>query len=340
MHIHFDNIIFNLQRSGGASVYWHEMTTRIAENSFCKTTYTVGNKFSRFLPVLSTADIFHSSHFRYSFPRRAKIVVTIHDVTYERGLNKTSSLGQFLNIWERKQAIDKADSIICISESTKKEMLAIYPNASKKPIHVIHHGVSFSPNDNTDISMSPRLSAILPCPHKFVLFVGVRTFYKNFTNALFGFAYSSLPVQGYRLICTGRKFEQEELKLIDKLKLTNQVFVVDYATKKELQYLYRNAFALTYTSTYEGFGLPPLEAMSFGCPVIASNTSSMPEIIGDGGILIDQIEQYENVSQALDTLLDNNLRTELITRGFKRSQLFSWEKCAVQHMEVYQSLLK
>ena len=301
--------------------------------------YTTGHKLTRALSVPSIADIFHSSHFRIPFSHKAKIVSTIHDLTYERELVNTSASGKALNIWQHKQAIDRADAIVCISENTKQEMLDIYPRAAHKSIHVIPHGTSFTIDNKIPLHSSPRLTALAPQLKQFILYVGVRTYYKNFTSALLGFAHSELPQQGYSLICTGKPFDQNEQALIDKLNLTSQVLLIDYATIDELQYLYQNALALTYTSTYEGFGLPPLEAMSCGCPVIAANTSSMPEVIGDSGILLDQITDDTAITQALNSLLDSKVRAELIAKGLNRAKLFSWDKSAEQHIEVYKSLV-
>ena len=339
MFVHFDNIIYKLQKGGGASVYWDELTNRVSKNPIFTVKYTAGNKLTRVLPVPSTADIFHSSHFRVPFPHKAQIVSTIHDLTYERDLTNRSAAGKALNIWQRKQAIDRADAIICISESTKQEMLDVYPSAAQQSIHVISHGTSFTIDNKISIHSAPRLTAIASHLKQFVLYVGVRTYYKNFTSALLGFAHSELPQQGYSLICTGKPFDQAEQELIDKLNLTSQVLLIDYATIDELQYLYQNALALTYTSTYEGFGLPPLEAMSSGCPVIAANTSSMPEVIGDSGILLDQITDDTAIAQALNSLLDNKIRAELVAKGLNRAKLFSWDKSAEQHIEVYKSLV-
>jgi glycosyltransferase involved in cell wall biosynthesis len=147
------------------------------------------------------------------------------------------------------------------------------------------------------------------------------------------------PSRATVLICTGNPFTSGEQNLIDKLNLTNQVLLIDYATRSELQYLYQNVFALTYTSTYEGFGLPLLEAMSCGCPVIATNTSAMPEGVGDSGILLDQITEELSISHALNSLLDDTTRSNLIRKGFDRAKLFSWKNSISQHIEVYKSLV-
>lgn len=337
--VHFDNVIYTLQKKGGASLYWQELTSRVAKNTSFKVVITKGQKINRFLPVFSTSDIFHSSHFRTVLSKKTKLVSTIHDLNYEIGLTKSSKLGTISNIWQRQNAIEKSDAIICVSHSTKKDMLKFYPQAKHKPISVIYLGVSFDSESKLNINVSERLQNISLCLSKFALYVGVRKGYKNFNSALLGFAKSQIAKEGYYLICTGSKFNSEEEQLINKLNLKDKILVLDYATQSELVYLYQNAFALIYTSTYEGFGLPPLEAMSCGCPVIASNTSSIPEVVGDAGILLDNTQDYASVAKSLDSLLNDSSRNEYVCKGLRKAKHFTWEEAARKHMKVYESIL-
>lgn len=174
--------------------------------------------------------------------------------------------------------------------------------------------------------------------NRYILFVGNRGSYKNFNLALLGFAKSVLPQMGYSMVCTGSKFLEIEKKLINSLDLKHKVLVFERASHDELNYLYQNAFALVYPSSYEGFGLPPLEAMSCGCPVIASNTSSIPEVVGDAGILLN-VQNISSISTALETLLNSEVRNKYITKGIARARLFSWERVAEKHIQIYHSLI-
>jgi mannosyltransferase len=140
------------------------------------------------------------------------------------------------------------------------------------------------------------------------------------------------------MICIGTKFLDSEDKMIEKLGLKNKVLYFDNVNKENLGYLYQRAFALVYPSLYEGFGLPPLEAMSCGCPVIASNTSSIPEVVADAGILINPYD-VNAIATALEKLLSDDIRNYYITKGLDRAELFSWEQTAQKYTEIYKSLM-
>jgi glycosyltransferase involved in cell wall biosynthesis len=336
--VKFDNVIYKLQNNGGASLYWREITQRIQKDSRFDVGFINGSKYTRLTPVLSNSDVFHSSHFRTCFFGRSKVVSTIHDLAYEMGVVSGSRIRNKLNLFQRNDAIKYADAIVCISENTKQEMLHIYPDAISKPIHVIYHGSSFNRSKIISIRETNRLISIAKPLEKFVLYVGTRNNYKNFNSALIGFATSTLPKENFFLICTGSKLNESESDLTRKLGVSKKVLVVDSASQAELQYLYQNAFSLIYPSTYEGFGLPPLEAMSSGSPVIAANRSSIPEVVSDAGILIDEIENPETIKNSLEILLDEKIRNTYITRGLERAKLFTWEKSASEHMQIYLDL--
>lgn len=337
--LHFDDIVYQLQKNGGISVYWKEITSRISmshEFSICR---TKGSKVTRYLPVLCDANIFHSSYFRLTPKSKTKNVVTIHDFIYELGWLKTR--GSAINILQRRLAIEAADTIICVSENTKNDLLKLYPNLLKyQEIYTVYNGSSFSIENPSTKESSVRLIELnrQKSLDKYVLFIGGRVSYKNFDFALLSFAASVLPKLGYTMICTGAKLSEVENELLTKLNLQSKVLAIDNATYEELNYLYQNAFALIYPSFYEGFGLPTLEAMNCGCPVIASNTSSLPEIIGDAGILIDP-QDISSISAALEKLLDDEVRNNYLTKGIARAKLFSWDNAAKKHIQLYKSLI-
>lgn len=335
--IHFDDIIYQLQRTGGASVFWKEMTSRVACDSIFSVQRTRGSKLARFFPVVSNADLFHSSHFRTAVSRKTKNIATIYDFVYEHGLVKTR--GSFLNIWERKRAATTADVLICISEHTKKDLLAFYPQVSQNPhIYVVKLATSLSAEPRMDVCVSKRLVDLKSTLARYILYIGGRLNYKNFNAALMGFAGSALPKQSYSLICIGSRFSAEEEHWLKKLNLQDKAILLEQATEAELKYLYQHAFALVYPSLYEGFGLPVLEAMSCGCPVIASLTSSIPEVVGDAGLLVDS-KDASLISEALNRLLDETIRADYIARGKVRAKLFSWDRTAQEHVRIYKSLV-
>jgi mannosyltransferase len=337
----YDDIIYQLQQAGGISTYWKEITARIAKNERFDVFFTKGSRLTRYLPIFSQVNIFHSSYYRLNLSPQTKNVITVYDFLYELGFLKT--VGSPINIFQRKIAIKQADAIICISENTKKDLLSFYPElAHHPPIYVVTLASSFKIiNDSNNIinSCGKRLESLKQATSgQYILFVGSRISRKNFKAALWGFSNSELPQLGYSMVCTGARFSVNEEKSIQKLGVQNKVFVLEYADDSELNYLYQHAFALVYPSSYEGFGLPPLEAMNCGCPVIAVNTSSIPEVVGEAGILLGQPD-VDSIKNALESLLNHEVRRSYINKGLERAKLFSWDRAADQCISIYQSLV-
>ena len=336
--LHFDDIIYQLQKAGGVSTYWREITSRVANDPSFTIKRTQGHQWTRYLPIFSTADVFHSSYYRVNVAPKSKSVVTVHDFLYELGYLK--SLGKVINEQQIKLSILSADAIICVSNHTKKDLLSLYPRVGDRAhIHVVHNASSFSSsNDCHDLEeSSPLYKLVEKNQSRYALFVGKRIGYKNFKNALLGFRESDLSKNKYLMICVGSKFSDFETSYLEKLDLQQQVIATGSVSNDQLRYLYRHAFTLVYPSLYEGFGLPPLEAMSCGCPVIASNRSSLPEVVGDAGILVQP--QATAIAKALESLLDESLRNSYIKKGLSQAKLFSWNKSAQKHIEIYQSVI-
>jgi len=333
--ITFDDIIYRLQSSGGASVYWQEMTSRIARLTPPDTVHHIaGHRYSRMLPVYSSSRIFHSSHFRFAWNPKAKNVSTVYDMTYELGM--IQGKGALPNIIERRISYFTADALVCISENTKKDLLAIYPSLAKRcPIHVVHLGCSLG---NNQLSTEATLPALPASMGRYVLYVGGRGGYKNFGAALSGFQLSGLWRSGVHLLCTGAPFNAAELDQIRALGLDGLVHVVGNVTSGQMIALYRSALCMVYPSKYEGFGLPPIEAMYFGCPVIATNSSSIPEVVGDAAISVHP-DDHASIAAAMQRMQESEVRQTLIDKGYQRAKLFSWDISAQKHLEIYQSLL-
>lgn len=329
--IDLDNIIFSLQKFGGASVYWNHLISRVVKDNRFKVNLLNTSKNFRGIPAFSNAQIFHSSHFRTCLSPTSKVVSTVHDLNYELGLINTG-FKSTLNTFERKLSYFTADALICISDSTKKDLLKVYPQLLNRcPIYVIHHGftelVSKRPEEFNPIQLYGH----------YVLYVGGRQNYKNFSVALEGYEESKLWQQGMKLICTGSPFTESEILQIKKMNLSDYVFSIGKVGEGELGALYENAHCLLYTSTYEGFGLPLIEAMSKSCPVIASNSSCIPEVVDQAAILVSPSD-VSAVAKSLIDLMDTEKRKTLTSLGKERVKSFSWDKSAQLHMEVYQNL--
>jgi mannosyltransferase len=222
-----------------------------------------------------------------------------------------------------------SDVVICISESTRNDLLAYIPEAGVKDIRVIYNGVSddYYPlaNSNLDRCRSSN----------YVMFVGARGNYKNFkllVEALINHNEIDLIITG------GGDLTSEEMGFLDEC-IPGRYIHKSFVENSVLNILYNNAFCLVYPSLYEGFGIPVLEAMKSGCPVVAVNGSSLTEVCGEAAILLDEVTP-DSISKAIDLLSDSSFRKNIIKLGFKNSSQFSWDKSFSEIDAVYEELLR
>lgn len=173
----------------------------------------------------------------------------------------------------------------------------------------------------------------------FILYVGARAGYKNFELLLETYARAININNNCKLLCFGGgSFSKEEVSLLRRLKVEDKVIQVS-GTDDFLADLYMQASVFVYPSLYEGFGIPPLEAMNYGCPVLASNSSSIPEVIGNAGLLFEPTCSYELLVKMDKILTDTALRNTLIDLGYQRESEFTWDKCAQETLNFYKRLL-
>jgi glycosyltransferase involved in cell wall biosynthesis len=327
-----DDIIFRLQEFGGASDFWRNLTGLLDEDPLIETRHTVGSKVSRVLPVRTSCDVMHSSHFRVPSDGDVACVTTIHDLTYELGMN--DGIGRHLNLWQRRQAVRRASAIICISQHTRNALLDFYSDEIRPDalVTTIHHGRSY--DGPTGQPLAPPFDG----GRGYLLHVGNRAGYKNFPVALRGYAASRLHAENVQFWCTGPALTADEMSLISSLGIgSSMIRHVGVVSTRDLGLLYEHAIGLAYPSSYEGFGLPPLDAMSLGCPVVASAASSVPEIVGDAAMLIDPSD-VDGFGAAFDALLDPQMSEQLSAAGFVRAAQYSWERAAAEHSKVYCSV--
>ena len=265
--------------------------------------------------------IFHSSYFRTTPNKHAINVVTIHDficMKYFSGFVKHFQLNQM------KAAVNHADAVICISESTKNDLFKYIPSSMNKNIEIIPQGY-----DNK----SYRYNAVERL--KRVVFVGNRSVsYKNFRLAV----ESVSKLNDVELHIIGSPLNDDEVRLLGEYLPSRFVSHV-YPESSEVSRLYNSSAALLYLSEYEGFGLPLLEAMASGCPVIAQTKSSIPEVAGDSCILLDKVSPsiIANHIQRLCSF-DNDFNA-LVESGLNRVRKYSWDQTAESTFAFYKSLI-
>ena len=284
-------------------------------------------------PILSKhyePSIIHNTYYnvvKYN-AKRAKKVITVHDMIHEifpdhfQNKDKTTELKKF--------AVAEADHIICVSKNTQKDLIKFF-NVDIKKTSVIYLGFSLDTNKIKDLKKIRR---------PYLLYVGSRIGHKNFTR--FIEAYSNSKIKNFfdLIIFGGNKLNDKEISLFNRLQIPKENFKQVNGDDSMLASYYKHASLFVYPSLYEGFGIPPLEAMNYGCPVVCSNTGSIPEIVGDAAFLFDPYSVESIKNNIISVLYDNKLRSLLRLKGFKQVKKFSWEKCAKETYKVYEELLR
>lgn len=351
----FDNIVYSLQKSGGISRFWSKITEPyLASGQFIERNDVTQNIYrheqrpvnqlpdhrlpkplARYLNFrLSLRDqthIFHSSYFRVNRSPSAINVTTVHDLIYERFV---SGLASRIHTAQKRQSLEVAECIVCVSEHTRKDLYEYYPITRDKRVLVIPNGVDALATEAPDksISMTVRQAADAG---NFFLYVGHRGSCKGFDRV-----YQALRILGHqwRCIVVGAALEKQERADIAALGLEDHIMPVGRVSDAELAFLYKQADFFFFPSLYEGFGIPPLEAMQQGCPVLASNRSSIPEVIGDAGILFDP-DDASSLEHGLSAILLPSIRDSLVKEGYQRANIFSWNSTVDQYRSIYTELL-
>ncbi len=287
-----------------------------------------------------TIDVFFTpAHYA---PRFCPIpyVVTIHDLSYfyypgeflRKDLYK-------LKHWTR-YSIQKAKHIITVSEGTKHDVIKFYKVPEKK-LTVVYNGYEKETrNKKQETSFSNNLSYGLKIEN-YILYVGTVQPRKNISALLKAFAKFKRQNFSFKLVLAGKKgwLYKKIFTQVKDLELEKDVIFTGYLSDERLVQLYSHAFCFVLPSLYEGFGLPLLEAMNNDCPVIASNSSSLPEIGGDACLYFDPQREVELLEKLNQLKNNRKLRGELITKGKEQIKHFSWQKCAQETLEIIKSAL-
>jgi glycosyltransferase involved in cell wall biosynthesis len=363
MRIQFDHQIFLAQRYGGISRYYCELADKLRNlnqqddirisapwhinEHLAEISWHYGIKLPVKLqgigPLMRPArwlldfkagagwarpDIFHETYLSAhdNAPRGCKRLMTVLDMTYEKIPGIYSRQQEMMNI--KAAAVRRADHVICISRSTQKDLIDIYdvPEAKTSVVYLAQ-----------SLKQIPAGQPLHNGPASpFLLYVGQRHTYKNFDRLVMAFARSTLLNNDFKLVCFGGSpFTAAERELLHKSGLSEQSVIHMPGDDAVLSDLYAHASAMVYPSLYEGFGIPLLEAMQFGCPVVCSNASSLPEVGGGAALYFDPHDAEDMAAKLEMAVSDQALATRLRAEGYVQLAKFSWLECARQTRQVY-----
>ncbi|AEK19265.1 group 1 glycosyl transferase [Methanococcus maripaludis X1] len=290
--------------------------------------------------IKNNPDIIHDTyHFApFIFLKKFKKIITVYDISpilYPK-THKYSRV--IMHKYFFPIILKSSDKIISISENTKRDIMDHFKIPEDKiKVIPLASNKNFKKLDENDIL---KIKSKYNFEYPFILYVGTLEPRKNIPNLLKAFYSIKKQEITHKLVIAGGKGwkYQEIFKTIKKLNLQNDVIFTGYVPDEDLPGLYNAADLFVYPSLYEGFGLPPLEAMQCGTPVITSNTSSLPEVVGDAGIMINPYDVDELANKMYEVLTNEDLGNELSKQGIERAKLFSWKKCAEEHLKVYKEV--
>lgn len=362
MRVLYDHQIFSLQRFGGISRYFSELAARVSssvavlasENEYLsampfyqgltldgsrrfpgKTTLVqaVNAGYARAKLAGHEYDVFHPTYYHpyfLGYLRNRPYVLTVYDMAHEVYPDCFAANDRTAD-WKRT-VIRQASRIIAISEFTRQELMRLY-GLDGTNIDVVHLASSFWSRGNIASEKVRQLGS-------YILYVGTRSRYKNFDMFIRAMAPLLRRDPAVRIVCAGGgDFDSAELALIASQQLSGRLLQVG-ASDGELAQLYAGAKVFVFPSLYEGFGIPVLEAFSCGCPVIVSNTGSLPEVAGNSGVVVDASDESELLKSVEHVLNDDEFRSELIMKGYNRAAHFSWDRVACETVEVYERILQ
>ena len=368
MKVLFDHQIFDLQRFGGISRYIKELYSCLIDkegieaslsfkyskneyiSNFSEVSHT--NHLPRYMRVLRGQlrrsiqeenkyqsikalkqgfkyEIFHPTYYDTYYLNIIKkpFVITVHDMIHE----KYGNHNQPFIIENKKRLCLEADKVIANSQSTKNDILDFYDIEESKVV-VTHLAGGF------ESSGSGKSWHKLSLPENYILFVGNRAWYKNFITFYKAMKVVLASEKDLKVICTGPPFTVAELDMLKKDKLINK-FIHLFVAEKDFYQIYKNASIFIFPSEYEGFGIPILEALSVGCPVLASNSSSLPEVGGDAVTYFEPLNVDELIFKTKMLLHSESLVRDLKQKYQTQLSKFSWAQTAKKTIKVYQDLL-
>ena len=349
------------QKYGGISRYFIELSKALSNSTNCKiiapiSTNAYNNKINqKFFNLIKLNKI---PRFSTKLVKNLNFIIStmymnfwepdiIHKTYFNNHIYKTLSAKKILNIWDlnheiypelynkkkdwrpKKISLMSADHVICSSYKTRDDLEKYY-NFDLKKTSVVYQGVNQFINSD-EIKYEKK---------KYLLYVGSRLKYKNFENLLNALSIEKKILEDFQLVCFGQeKITPFEINLIDKLKLNKKNIVFVSGDDQKLQDYYLNSTALIYPSKNEGFGFPPLEAMSFGCPVITSNNSAIIEATNLPMYCFDPESPSDIATKIQSIIYSKSITNFLIDHGLQRIKELSWKKTSYETLEVYKKVL-
>jgi len=372
MKILIDPYIFNIQKFGGISRYYAEMYVSFNKTkgikAICPLYYSenlhlkeyaylisilskllapiiksrFGNRVRDFFYLNSykkrndllkknQVDLFVPTYYNVDFLpyiNEQPFVLTVYDMIHE--LFPQYFKNDKTTVPNKKILIEQATKIIAISESTKKDILKIYPHIDSTKIEVVYLSCTI------DLEYTQKLDNF---PKRYILFVGNREIYKNFTFFIESVAPLLLADSDLYVVCAGgNRFSDSEIGLLNELGIAKKIIQQNF-NDTELASFYTNALCFVFASEYEGFGIPVLESMTCGCPVVLANHSSFPEVAGDAGVYFELNNGKDLQIKVEKLIFDEEYRKLISEKSIEQAKKFSWKKCASETLKVYQSVV-
>lgn len=295
--------------------------------------------------VLGGVDVFWSPHFNFSSfskNKNLKKIITVHDLSF---LRYPEFFSRRKNFWHKalniKKVLKESDKIIAVSENTKNDLIELLKISPDK-IKVIYSGNDLVKREIGSAEKEELLNRY-KLSGRLILYLGNIEPRKNIKGLIE--SYNNLRAKNpeftdLKLVLAGAKAwkNKEIYRAYNNSPYKKDIYFLGYISRKDKEILYSIASVFVYSSYYEGFGFPVLEAMTYGLPVICSNVSSLPEIVADAALTINPFIN-EEIESALKLILnDEKLRKLLIARGYEREKLFNWENTAKEYIEEFKRI--
>jgi glycosyltransferase involved in cell wall biosynthesis len=302
--------------------------------------YSINEQIEILLKLPKKTDLYWSPHYIFPVLYNGSLMITVHDLCHV-AMPKIFKK-RFMQVYANfmfSAARQKASNILCVSEFTRSQLEFFFPRKRKNQVvSTIHNGIKKLESKTKTLSKS-NIENIFN--KLFILSVGNVKPHKNLKCLLEAFKEISVDIPHCLVIVGERErfMTDENFSEYNTVELSNRIYFTGYIEEAELWKYYHNADIFVFPSLYEGFGLPPLEAMSAGCPVISSNASSMPEICGNAAIFFDPLSHGELAEKILLLSRNTTLKEELTRKGFERAKGFSWENTAEKVTDIIKTYL-